>query len=188
MSDEQEFATLDERGIAAINLESDNNFQEVEGNIVHGMTAYQRLDGTVGAVGDVGLLGQSLAMIEVSAKETGVLAGDTGTADGSLESRQDVAGNPTVAGAVPEDFGNVDDGDDSLASVESTADQATETEFELYFDDAEMNRLSNQLLSDIAAYSDDETNSGAALPDLPDYHGDLPDPLNLPEHENPMIV
>ena len=59
---------------------------------------------------------------------------------------------------------------------------------EVFFEDAEINRLSNQLLSDIAAYSGDEIDSRAALPDVPDYHGDLPDPLNLTEHENPMII
>jgi hypothetical protein len=191
-NDGQEFATLDERGIAAINLESDNNFQEVEGNVIHGMTAYQRVDGTVGAVGDVGLLGQSLAMVEVSVEEAGVLAGDTRTTDekggGSLENHQDVAGDSAVTGALPEDFGKVDAGDDSLASVASAADQGTEIEAELYYDDAEINRLSNQLLSDIAASSGDETTPGVAHPDVSEYHGDLPDPLTLPDHEYLMIA
>ncbi len=62
-------ATTDLEGLRA--FESDNDFQEVAGNIIHGMTAYQCVDCTVGEAGDVGLLGQSLVMVEVRAEEAG---------------------------------------------------------------------------------------------------------------------
>jgi hypothetical protein len=44
--------------------------------------------------------------------------------------------------------------------MESAADLTTEIEVEISFDDAEINRLSNQLLSDIAACSGDQIDSG----------------------------
>ncbi|MDK9706920.1 MAG: tandem-95 repeat protein [Desulforhopalus sp.] len=66
-TDDQEFATLEERGITAITLQSDQNFREFQGNIIHGETTFQWEDGSTGVVADVGLIGESLTMVAVPA-------------------------------------------------------------------------------------------------------------------------
>lgn len=54
-SDPDEFASLDALHIASISLTSDEQARIEEGNIVFGMGSYQKSDGTVAELGDVGL-------------------------------------------------------------------------------------------------------------------------------------
>ncbi|MBU1566179.1 MAG: tandem-95 repeat protein [Proteobacteria bacterium] len=168
-TDDQEFATLGERGITAITLASDKNFQEVEGNIVFGQTTFQWANGTTGVAADVGIIGGPVVMVEMSGAMPVGFAGDKEVAGVSSENiTDDVAGvseaavTPAQAGAVelsdktngaPDTINGVDV---PGAPVEPAGGQATAADVEIQFDDAEINRLSNQLHSDIAAYSADD--------------------------------
>lgn len=49
-----EFQSLAERGIAAINLVSDQQQQTIDGNIIFGMSTYQTIDGQIHQLADVG--------------------------------------------------------------------------------------------------------------------------------------
>lgn len=149
-TDDQEFASLGERGITAINLQSDENFREFEGNIVHGETTFQWADGTSGVVADVGLVGESLNMVElpVEVAEGEAAAGEILAAAGDTQANHNAVSNHDIS-----------------------------------FDEAELNRLSHQLQSDIAAYSTDET-AVAIAPVVPvDYCGDFASTTNVTEHD-----
>lgn len=54
VSGDGEYKSLDEVGITAISLTSDENLRADEGNIVFGESVYHKADGTTGIVGDVG--------------------------------------------------------------------------------------------------------------------------------------
>ncbi|WP_421781244.1 hypothetical protein [Kiloniella litopenaei] len=51
--DSGELQTLAEHGITSINLQSDNNVQDVDDNIIAGQTTYTKVDGSEGVVADV---------------------------------------------------------------------------------------------------------------------------------------
>ena len=47
-SEDDEFATLEESGITAIKLSSNEQFAEVDGNTVFGQTTFEKADGSTG--------------------------------------------------------------------------------------------------------------------------------------------
>jgi hypothetical protein len=59
IGDHGEFTSLDHLGITSISLTSDEQMRMQEGNIVFGMGSYEKSDGTVAQLGDVGLQKES---------------------------------------------------------------------------------------------------------------------------------
>ena len=64
ITDEGEFSTLSEAGIAAINLYGEKQFTEVEGNIIYETVSFTRTDGSQGLAADVALQGEELATVQ----------------------------------------------------------------------------------------------------------------------------
>src|SRR3546814_15138551 len=51
VTDEGEFAGLDDLGIASIGLDRRDDYREVDGNVIHGEATFTRTDDTTGSVG-----------------------------------------------------------------------------------------------------------------------------------------
>ena len=128
VSEEGEFTGLDELEIESISLESDDAYQELEGNYVYGQTTYTLKDGTENTAADVGLEGGQVSMPEEGALDVQ-----------PLETMTDVEETEDAGETAQEEIAEV------------TVEQVTAQE-DIPLDDAELNRLAEQLCSDIAAH------------------------------------
>jgi VCBS repeat-containing protein len=137
ISDDGEFQTLDEAGITDIELESDGNEREIAGNTVFGSTVYHREDGSSGEVGDVALRGEEIVLTELPAEE---------------ESTEDPVDTAELQPIIEEELEQESSETQEITSADEGKTQ-TEPETELGMDEAEVNRLAQQLQSDAAAGS-----------------------------------
>lgn len=93
ITDEGEFSTLDEQGIVSIDLQSDENYSEQNDNVVYGATTYQKSDGSVHEVLDVGLNGEMTEAIEVESSSVFLNNSSASTADTLTSSHEDETSN-----------------------------------------------------------------------------------------------
>ncbi|WP_284151103.1 tandem-95 repeat protein [Desulfofustis limnaeus] len=199
LTGEDEFKTLDEQGITAISLESDETYHEIEGNHVYGSTSCQMADGSTLTAADVGLAGGEITspqrddalqqereasaesktaeQIKDSAdEETTTQVHAPPTAELSLEPQDDriaeKSDNPDELGtevpATDEQGLDSEPVTEALATDEEDPDEepgteapatdahAAEDETEPSLTDADLNRLAEQLISDMAACPDGE--------------------------------
>ena len=125
VSDEGEFMSLDEAGITDIALESDGVERELAGNTVYGSATYHKEDGSSGEVGDVALRGETIEITEQSMENS-----ESGAEQNDIAAPEELATHHTDRAEQPQ-----------------TTDEA------ILPDDAEINRLTQQLQSDAAAGS-----------------------------------
>ncbi len=167
-TDENEFLTLDEMNITSVELKSDENYREVEGNIVYGETIYHKLDGSTGEVADVGLNGETIEMKQEETVQNVDLSETEKVLDNAAETQEGGQENDT--------------------SLEIIAEGETLSSLDISFDDAEINRQVSQLLSDIAVCDEDEELTGYVIAasdseNYVDYPG-----LNIDTEEAPLSV
>lgn len=212
LSDEGEFQSLCELQISAINLQSDEDFQEQSGNIVYGTTTYEKEDGTSHQLADVGLLGESLELEEVEVPGMSVGEENALTAplvDISLEQPESVeeisesTAGITAAPTSPETSQLLDEPEEvagqggetvTLAAngpeeaSPSTEEVQTVDDDSAFPDEAEITRQCLQLISDMAVAGDWQQDD----PPLSDISTDIADyPLDPPlalEHDALAIV
>ncbi len=128
ITDEGEFFTLSDLSITGISLESDNNSRDLDGNTIYGSTTYEREDGSTGEVGDVALHGEDIVFVEAEPEEN----------------------------TVEEEFTPPDSStgtEETIIAAGDEENQAAEIELDFLLDDAEVNRIAQQLVSDVAAGS-----------------------------------
>ncbi|EKD36112.1 MAG: outer membrane adhesin like protein, partial [uncultured bacterium] len=172
LTDEGEFAGLAELAISSLDLQSDENFREQDGNIVYGTTTYWKTDGTAGVLADVGLGGETLELTEVedsavidvsaAAEPLGELLVESPRADSEPSVEQpapsglDMSAEPTALPAIAAPEEQKLEADSPCTSVGGEETSPGSSEMVLSFDDAEINRLCLQLISDMAGSSVDE--------------------------------
>ena len=120
--DDGEFRTLDEAGIASLSLQSDGQSFICEGNVVQGLTTYTTVDGALHIAGDVGLVGEEIALTLVTDEdETAANDGDLLSVDSLTDTDSSVAasdGTSSASLAATDEAG----ADDSLSAVDAQAD------------------------------------------------------------------
>ena len=164
VTDDGEYSTLDELHIASVDLQSDDNFREVDGSVIYGETTYETTDGRVGIVGDVGLNGES---IELEATEPA----QTKESLAAEETQEDVAIIPNEQNNETEVAGEPEV---SVHLLEPELEDSSETNdplgiHEATLDDAELNRTCDQLVSDMAVCNADEPLIEIITADEPAY-------------------
>ncbi|BCL62394.1 hypothetical protein DGMP_30870 [Desulfomarina profundi] len=182
VTDMGEFSSLDELEINAINLKSNEEYEEINGNIVYGTTSFIREDGTTGEVADVGLNGTVIDSLEETDKpaeleqmtqpqqiDENPTAATSPTAvevfdETQSENETDPTGNPPVL-LSQEPNSNVETSEPEAR--QEPQEENSHPAAPSPVDDATISLLAAQLISDMA------TNSQAV--DTPDVH--IPAPL-----------
>jgi len=168
VTDEGEFLTLDDAGIADIGLASDGDQRLEAGNTVYGESTYTREDGTTGIVGDVGFEAEG-AVAEGTAEAPPDKPSQDKSGDRPQTDRPDspVAGStPAPATSEPPDEAAGDEIDPETASEISADDPIADSDLSEGDTDAHPDTAGNDtgetaLEADDADVPDDEAATGA---------------------------
>ncbi|MBE0586318.1 MAG: tandem-95 repeat protein, partial [Desulfofustis sp.] len=159
-TDADELSSLDERGLIAIDLQSDETYQEVAGNYVYGTTTCHLTDGTTLIAADVGLSGGEVSsdppaepITEESTEHSPerpveTLAAEEPGREGQTEA---LAGDETEP-AVASEAVDITDQPEMITSADREGALPTAVaEEHLQLSDADLNRLADQLVASIAS-------------------------------------
>jgi len=165
---ESEFSSLDELGITSINLESDQDYHEANGNIVYGTTTYTTEDGTTHTASDVGLTGEEVDLdfvIEDDALGTTPSSAESADNNEQTIEHTDTAYQPQVE-------------ESSTASLQmgTDAEQAafdpSEAAPQLQLDETHLQNIVSQLASDMASSTAGESSLDDTTTDTTDFFDD----------------
>ncbi len=179
ITDEGEYKSLNALGIASIGLVSDKVFREDEGNLIFGSSSYTKNDGSSGEVGDVGLQGEDIP-IQTNDNDapTGEETSDERIADDTenIDSKKEEDGSDTAnegneaENSDREELNNTDD-EENTNTTDSTDVSGSESEEHKKkdhdLDEAEANRLADQLQNDSATHDEKRSSEQSSLPDSP---------------------
>lgn len=179
-TDEGEFQKMEETDITSINLQSDGEYREESGNIIYGESTFQKEDGRIGEVGDIGLIGESVEFTNVS-DEFDIDASSGKVIELSFESTEGESLESLFEEETDSLAAETDRSEETLtsSSVEANETQADNIQIDLgenattesvfVCDEAEFNRLCSQLQSDMAASTESSETSEDILFIEPDY-------------------
>jgi hypothetical protein len=161
ITDTGEFSSLDELGIVAVNLESNEQYEEVNGNVVYGTTSFVREDETTGEVADVGLNGAVVEETEDKSDPSSPLP---------ILSSQEQNGSIETAAETTSPETEIETEEQNISPVEPAP-----------LDDVTINQLTAQLVSDMA--------TSPQTVDTPQIHAPLPmEPvITVDHHDLPNI-
>lgn len=177
ITDEGEYKSLNALGISSIGLVSDKVFREDEGNLVFGSSSYTKSDGSSGAVGDVGLQGEDIPVSSIGSTPA--------TQETASEEEAEIAENTDAESQETDDTTKTEDGNDTEKNQETnpsevdetkgsdsssrdettTDEQNKEKEKENDLDEAEANRLADQLQNDSAAHDEKRSSEESSIPE-----------------------
>jgi hypothetical protein len=161
ITDTGEFSSLDELGIVAVNLESNEQYEEVNGNVVYGTTSFVREDETTGEVADVGLNGAVVEETEDKSDPSSPLP---------ILSSQEQNGSIETAAETTSPETEIETEEQNISPAEPAP-----------LDDVTINQLTAQLVSDMA--------TSPQTVDTPQIHAPLPmEPvITVDHHDLPNI-
>ncbi len=179
VTDDGEYKSLNALGITSIGLNSDKVFKEDEGNLIFGSSSYTKNDGSSGEVGDVGLQGED---IPVTSKNSSAPADEESSSDESAEQTEESGeNNPETESSETtdeksetegdvgekEDNGETSEGTDSDNSTDDDSGSKESKKKDDDLDEAEINRLADQLQNDSATNDEKRSSEENSIPDIP---------------------
>ncbi len=175
-TDEGEFTSLDEMQMSSVDLQSDEKYHQEDGNIVYGETTCQKEDGSVIVVADVGLNGETIELEPVEEPLLESLPTDIE----ETEEQESVVENTESA---PEAT--------TVASEDERVTLEPDVEEEIVIDQAEINRICDQLQSDMAAHTIDEIPIDTVVFEESGYYDEIVDSSTaseLPVEQDNMAI